>query len=177
MTPERPSAKRLRQHFMIDQCSLTWPTFGITKTIFEGLFFSSVILKYSFVLFAGRAYSVTNTCNIDAPLFAIYVIFLTEPVANDIILNSINEPFLSLRKTFSFVDSDGWDEARLFWLISNGILGHQSYNDHNAYGSVDGNFLRFIKNPAQLHQHRSICSRWDCPTRERTIKSADIGLE
>jgi hypothetical protein len=128
-------------------------------------------------LFAGRTYSVTNTCNIDAPLFAIYVIFSTESVADDIILNSPNEPFLSLRKTLSLVESVGWDEARLYWLISNGILDNQSHNDPNAYGSVDRNFLRFIKNPAQLHQHRSICSRLDCPIRERTIKSADIGLE
>jgi hypothetical protein len=127
-------------------------------------------------LFAGRTYSVTNACNIDAPLFAIHVIFSTESIVNDIILNSLNQPFLSLRKTLSLAESDGWDVARLYWLISNGVLDHQSYNDHNAYGSVDGNFLRFIKNPAQLRQHRSICSRWDCPTRERTIKSADIGV-
>ena len=104
-------------------------------------------------------------------------IFSTESIVNDIILNCPNEPFLSLRKTLSLAESDGWDEARLYWLISNGIPNQQSYNDHNAYGSVDGNFLRSINNPAQLHQHRSICSRLDCPTRERTIKSADIGIE
>ena len=39
MTPDRPPTKQRRQNFMIDQCFLTWPTFGITKTIFEGWFF------------------------------------------------------------------------------------------------------------------------------------------
>ena len=103
--------------------------------------------------------------------------FSTESVANHIILNSPNEPFLSLRKTLSLAEADGWNEARLYWLISNGILDHQSHNDHTAYGSVDGNFLRFVKNPAHLHQNRSICSRQDCPTHERTISSADSGLD
>ena len=178
MTADRPSTKQLRQHFMIDQCSLTWPTFGITKTIFESfIFLPPLIENTSHQLFSGRTYSVTNTCNIDAPLFAIYVIFSTESVANHIALNSPNELFLSLRKTLSLAESDGWNEARLYWLISNGILDHQSHSDHNAYGSVDGNFLRFVKNPAQLHQNRIIYSREDCPTHERTIRSADIDLE
>ena len=71
------------------------------KDDFRRFFFKSVIWKYSFVSFAGRTYSVTNTCNIDGLLFAIYVIFSTESIVRDIILNSPNEPFLSLRKTLS----------------------------------------------------------------------------
>jgi hypothetical protein len=50
-------------------------------------------------------------CNIDAPLFAIYVMFRLEPIVTNIILNSENEPYQSLRQAFSLVESDAWDEA------------------------------------------------------------------
>ncbi|CAF2901918.1 unnamed protein product [Rotaria sp. Silwood2] len=156
------SPRRLHQFVMIEQCPITWPTFGIKNKIFKG-----------------RRYSVTitNTCNIDSPLFAMYVMFLTEPMINNIILNSNKEPFLSLRKTLLLVESDGWDEARLHWLTTHNLLTHRQTIEHNAYGSVDGNSLRFIKNPAQLYRTNYICSRQNCPTRERISTSADLSLE
>ncbi|CAF1551900.1 unnamed protein product [Adineta ricciae] len=111
---------------------------------------------------------LTNTCSIDSALFAIYVIFWTESSIKSVILNSETEPFLSLRKTFALVESNGWDEAKLYWLTSHSILTHQQSNQYNIYGSVDNNVLRFIKNPVQLYKNKSICSRQDCSTREST---------
>ena len=105
-----------------------------------------------------RVYSVTNTCNIDSPLFSIYVIFRTESNIQNVISNSDKEPFLSLRKTFALVESDGWDEARLYWLTSHDLLTHQQSNKHNVYGSIDANVLRFVKNPVQLYKNTSVCS-------------------
>ncbi|CAF2402731.1 unnamed protein product [Rotaria sp. Silwood2] len=153
-------APRLRRIVEIQQCSLAWPAFGIKKTIFEG-----------------HTYSVTNTCSMDSPLFALYFIFRTEPSINEIILNSENEPFSSLRETFLLVESDGWDQARLQWLISHGLLNRKGVNTNDIYGSLDTNVIRFIKNPLQLHQAKTFCARHTCPQRERTIKTTDIGVE
>ncbi|CAF3100169.1 unnamed protein product, partial [Rotaria sp. Silwood2] len=75
------------------------------------------------------------------------------------------------------LESDGWDEARLHWLTTHNLLTHRQTIEHNAYGSVDGNSLRFIKNPAQLYRTNYICSRQNCPTRERISTSADLSLE
>ena len=128
-------------------------------------------------MFSGRKYSVTNTCNIDSPLFTLYVMFRTESNIQNIILNSGREPFLSLRKTFVLVESDGWDEARLYRLATQSLISRQQSNNLNVYGSVDGNGLRFIKNRGQLYEGKSVCSRQNCPTRERNIISADLALE
>jgi hypothetical protein len=103
--------------------------------------------------------------------------FRTESNIQNIIFNSEKEPFLSLRKTFAYVESDGWDEARLYWLINQNLLTHQQSNVHDVYGSVDAHGLRFIKNPLQLYKTKTVCSRQDCPTRERSIVHADIPLE
>jgi hypothetical protein len=106
-----------------------------------------------------------------------YVMFRTKLNIQNIILNSENEPFLSLRKTFALVESGGWDEARLHWLTTHGLLDHQQSNEYNLYGSVDRNTVRCIKNPVQLHKSKSVCSRQDCPTRERTIKNSNLAIE
>ncbi|CAF4043759.1 unnamed protein product [Rotaria sp. Silwood2] len=151
---------RLCRIVEIQQCSLTWPVFGIKKTIFEG-----------------HTYSVTNTCSIDSSLFALYFIFRTERSIRDIILNTPNEPFSSLRETFVLVESDGWDQARLHWLTTHGLLNHEGANTNDIYGSLDTNAIRFIKNPLQLHQAKGFCARHTCPQRERTIKTTDIGVE
>jgi hypothetical protein len=103
--------------------------------------------------------------------------FRTESNIQNIILNSGREPFLSLRKTFALVESDGWDEARLYWLATKGLLSRQQSSRLNVYGSVDGNVLRFIKNPLQLYEKKSVCSRQNCPTRERNIINGDLALE
>lgn len=103
--------------------------------------------------------------------------FRTESNIQNIISNSDKEPFLSLRKTFALVESDGWDEARLYWLTSHDLLTHQQSNKHNVYGSIDANVLRFVKNPVQLYKNTSVCSRQDCQTRERTIINSDFALE
>ena len=103
--------------------------------------------------------------------------FRTESNIQNIILHAEKEPFQSLRKTFALVESNGWDEARLFWLTNQDLLSHQQSNNHNVYGSVDGNTLRFIKNPVQLYENKSVCSRQDCPTRERNITTGDLPLE
>ncbi len=103
--------------------------------------------------------------------------FWTDPKIKSIILNSKCKPFLSPRKTFALVESDGWDEARLYWLITHDLLDNQQPNLHNAYGSVDGNTLRCIKNPVPLYKSKSICARQDCPTRERTMINTDLAVE
>ncbi|CAF1509386.1 unnamed protein product, partial [Adineta ricciae] len=110
-TLDSTSSRGIHRMVTIDQCPLLWPAFGIYKKSFEG-----------------KVYSVTNTCSIDAALFAIYVIFWTESSIKSVILNSEAEPFLSLRKTFALVESNGWDEARLYWLTSHSILAHQQSN-------------------------------------------------
>ena len=103
--------------------------------------------------------------------------FRTEPKIQSIFLNSEKEPFISLRKTFEFVESSGWDEARLFWLITHDLLTYHQSNEYNLHGSVDENVLRFIKNPVQLYKNKSTCSRQDCAARERTTKNTNLAIE
>ena len=45
------------------------------------------------------------------------------------------------------------------------------------YGSVDANLLRFIKYSLQLYEVKSICTRQDCPKRERTVRTADVDVD
>ncbi|CAF1374300.1 unnamed protein product [Didymodactylos carnosus] len=73
-------------------------------------------------------------------------------------------------------ESDGWDEARLYWLTTHNVLNHQQSNEYNIYRSIDGNLLRFIKYPFQLYQTRGTCTRQDCPKRERTATSTELIL-
>jgi hypothetical protein len=102
---------------------------------------------------------------------------MTESLVKNIILKSEREPYQSLRRTFSLVESDDWDEARLFWLITHEKVGRQATNSHNIFGSVDENLLRFIRRTGQYYQTKAICSRPNCPTRERTFRAADIAIE
>ena len=145
---------------------------------FQGLLF---VCGYRFIeyelFFPGHVYSVINTSNIDAALFSLYVIFHTETTTRNVVLNSDEEPFRSLRRAFAFVETDGWDEARLHWLTSHNLLPYHPSNEYDMYGSIDANVLNFIKNPMQLYKTSSLCSRLDCPVRERTTINTNLALE
>jgi hypothetical protein len=125
----------------------------------------------------GRLYSVTNTCSIDATLFPLYVLFRTESNVRDIVLSSAKEPFLSLRDTFSLIETKGWDETRLHWLTTHKLLPFQKSNNYNIYGAVDANVLNFIKNPIQLYQMKKNCARRNCSGFQRILTHSDVSLE
>ena len=145
-----------------------------SKVLLSLLLPLSMTANYSF---PGRAYSVTNTCSVDAALFPLYALFRTESNVRDIVLNSAQEPFLSLRDTFSLVDARGWDEAGLHWLTVHKRLPSQKSNNYNIYGAVDANVLNFIKNPIQLHRTKKNCARRNCSGFERLLTHSDIALE
>jgi hypothetical protein len=135
--------------------------------------------RYSIVnaCFEGRLYSVTQTCSIDTGLYALYYVYKT---ASDIfrLLFDLNTTpcHINLRKTFQLVDSDGWDTARLHWLVSHKLLGQvNSDGMYDIKDTITANVFQFVE-PLQMYMIKTECLCIACPKPVRFKKNHDISL-
>jgi len=114
----------------------------------------------------GHEYGITDTCNVDSGLFVLYFLFQTDSIMHELIDKMSTEPYTSLRATFELVDSEGWDSARLYWLLVHKRLDPFSNSLQSMFGSMDQNVYQFIKG-LQRYSVSSLCSRLECPERKK----------
>ena len=125
----------------------------------------------------GQTYSISNTCKIDSGLFILFYLYKTdEEVAEAIDVDDPKSPYSILRQTFQYVDTDGWDVARIYWLLTNKILKPSDRNMKNLFGSMDENVFRFVKEK-QRYARTVLCTREECRRKKRIIENTELFIE
>jgi len=83
-------------------------------------------------------------------------------------------PYSILVDTFSLVEKEGWDTARLSWLLTHGIL-KTSNREKDLYGSVDVQVFCFLKY-AQSYSCEIECSRLQCKNRKSIFTTTQLNI-
>ncbi|CAF1408549.1 unnamed protein product [Rotaria magnacalcarata] len=139
--------------------TLKWPTFEVKN-----------------VMYTGQAYTLYNTCAIDSALFSLYFIYVTdETISSELKEAAESSPYATLTKTFNIVEKEGWDAARIYWLLKCNILKTTGRLTRDLFGSVDELVFSFLKS-RQRHSNEIICSRPDCTKKERKCTSTDLDI-
>jgi hypothetical protein len=84
-------------------------------------------------------------------------------------------PYSTLVKVFSIVEKEGWDAARISWLLNFNILKSTDRQPKSLFGSVDNQVFCFIKD-AQRYTRKITCSRLDCTERERNYLNTELDI-
>jgi hypothetical protein len=163
---------------LIDSCVLRWPKFEIKSAVFESnarKTMSDTIADFIFILTVlDQSYSIVNTCNLDCGLFIFYYLYRMEITIEEAMSQAPQgSPYALLRRTFQYVQANGWDTARIFWLLSNRILKPTDRKIKNLFGSLDTNVFRFIKQ-TQRYSRKATCARANCPHRERLLINTEL---
>ncbi|CAF0970624.1 unnamed protein product [Didymodactylos carnosus] len=144
---------------IIDGYTIQWPKFQIRNALFQG-----------------QSYPINNTCNADSALFALYVLYRTDlNIAEELINASEKSPYGALYKTFHLVETQGWDAARINWLLTHNRLKTSDRQTKSMFGSLDEDVFCFIKGQ-QRHSSTIICSRPECKGRKRTVTSTELPM-
>ena len=164
----------------IDGETIRWPTFGLNNKDFEGISPDQTRAdhKPSFhhCPSRGHQYSLTDTCNIDAGLFAIFFLYRTDTgFENEVNDGNRVSPYQTLLKTFQLVEEKGWDYARIFWLLKNNRLNVSNRKMKSMFGSVDANVFCFLKSQ-QRYYTKIVCTRPECKERERTVTTTELNI-
>jgi hypothetical protein len=164
-TLSSPKKRKLSKHAVhttkIGSIPLPWPQFKIVDTIYMS-----------------KKYTVTNTCSLDSALFIFYHSYKTGgSTFQQLFEMNTTHYHTSLRKLFKLVESDGWNIARLHWLVSNNLLNEMNFDDEfDVRDTLFENVLQFVR-PMQMYNIKSECSCMMCPKRIRENKSIDISLQ
>lgn len=121
-------------------------------------------------------YSLTNTCSIDSALFCLYFLYKTDDnIAGEFDSASVTSPYATLAKLFYIVEKEGWDAARIFWLLNFDILQVSDRQPKDIFGSLDERVFCFIKNE-QRHSNDITCSRTECTERRREYSTTELRI-
>ncbi|CAF4120533.1 unnamed protein product, partial [Rotaria sordida] len=150
-----------------------WPKY----TIVGNLQLAFPHFNFGPTFFDGKRYSASNTCSLDSSLFLLYYIYKS---SSNYFRSLFNQNLLvceQLRKTFEFVETDGWDIARLYWITIHST--HPDKNNrvqhHDLYTTADNNVFQYVRE-LQKHVIKSTCRSSDCPKLERVKHSVDIAM-
>jgi hypothetical protein len=144
----------------IGNLSLTWPRYKIKDGVY-----------------AGHSFSITNTCSVDTGLFILYHAYKanTDEFRN-LFETDILDAFITLRRTFEYVEHDNWTVARLYWVVKHELLevkrADGTYDLLNTLTKVVFDFVR----PMQHFKVKSKCTCIACSKRIRESSSFDIVL-
>ena len=128
------------------------------------------------MFFQDHIYSLRNTCAIDSALFSLYFIYMTDEIISSEFKEAAeSSPYATLVKTFNIVEKEGWDAARIYWLLKFEILKKSNQKFNDLFGSVDELVFSFVKKQ-QRHSNEIICSRPDCTKRERKVTSTELDI-
>ncbi len=160
-SPKKQKLSKQPTHITkIGSITLPWPQYEIPHTIYMN-----------------KRYAVTKTCSLDSALFVFYHGYkIGSSEFRKLFQSDTTRAHTALRKLFMLVDSDGWNIARLQWLLSNRLLN--KINDDGVFDVEDTlyeNVLQFIR-PMQMYNIKTECSCIMCPKRIRENKSIDISL-
>ncbi|UJR12328.1 hypothetical protein I4U23_016505 [Adineta vaga] len=104
-----------------------------------------------------------------------YTLTLTYTNMRDEMENALpSSPYSILLSTFRIVEKEGWDAARISWLLKFNLL-KTSDRAKSLFGSVDELVFCFLKN-SQRHSTTITCTNPDCTNRKRVISASEIRL-
>ena len=83
--------------------------------------------------------------------------------------------YSTLAETFRIVETDGWNIARLNWLLHFNLLKPTDRQPISLFGSVDEQVFCFLKDE-QRYSYTCTCSRPDCVERERVYTTTELDL-
>lgn len=83
--------------------------------------------------------------------------------------------YATLVKTFNIVEKDGWDAARVYWLLNFKVLKTTEQKSKDLFGSVDELVFSFLKD-RQRYSSDIICLRPDCIRKERKVTSTELDI-
>ncbi len=130
---------------------------------------------HNFLFFEGRSYTLTLTCPTDSALFALYFIYRTDINISEEMKNAPEtSPYSRLVRTFRIVENEGWDAARISWLLTHRIL-KTSDREKSLFDSVDEQVFSFSK-CAQRHSRSIEYSRLLCKERKRNYTTTEIDI-
>jgi len=113
---------------------------------------------------------------VDSALFSLYFIYRTDvQIAAEFDSAPSSSPYSTLVEVFRTVETDGWDAARIRWILYLNILRPTDKQPISLFGSVDERVFSFIKD-AQLYSRQTTCERVDCPRRQRNFTSTELDL-
>ena len=125
--------------------------------------------------FQGRTYTLTLTCPTDSALFILYFIYRTDiDVADEFDTAPKTSPYSTLTNTFRLAEKEGWDAARISWLLTFNVL-KTSERTKLLFGAVDEQVFCFIKNE-QRHSTTITCTNLDCTDKERNYSTTELTL-
>jgi hypothetical protein len=109
-------------------------------------------------------------------LFALYFLYRTDiEVADELDHAPKTSPYSTLVKVFQLVEKEGWDTARISWLLNFNLLKPTDRQPKSLFGSVDEQVFCFIKNQ-QRHSNKITCSRPDCKQRVRNYSTPELRI-
>ncbi|CAF3432704.1 unnamed protein product [Rotaria socialis] len=159
LKPTPPTQFSSQPEAIIDGLTIRWPKFGLNNVIFEG-----------------QSYSLTLTCPIDSALFVLYFLYKTDvSLAGELDDAPQSSPYSKLVETFKIVEKEGWDTARIYWLLTFNILKRSDRRLKSLFGSVDEQVFCFLKNE-QRHSNKIICTRPDCKEKERFYSTTELSI-
>lgn len=129
------------------------------------------------IIHEGQSYSITNTCPLDTGLFMLYHAYKSSGLDFQYLFESDRLPvYTTMRRTFQLVETDGWDSARLFWLLTHGLLKNKTQNgEYDLENTITEIVFRFVQS-IQIFTITSMCSCAACPKQYRSTNSVDIVL-
>lgn len=145
---------------VVDNLNLKWPRYGIREQVF-----------------AGETYSVIQTCSVDTGLFAMYHAYKARSnTFRELFEDELVDSVVTLREVFKRVEQDGWDVARLYWLVRHNLLTLENFDGkYNMENTLTNAVFQFVK-PMQEFDVRSECMCTVCPKRIKKRPSVDITL-
>jgi hypothetical protein len=109
-------------------------------------------------------------------LFALYFLYRTDAdVADESINPRSTSPYTTLVKVFQIVEEEGWDAARISWLLNYNLLKPIDRQPTNLFGALDEQVFRFMKSK-QRYTDTTTCSRPDRINKERKFSSTELDL-
>lgn len=167
---------------LIDGHAYSWPKFEITNVTHNGnyLFYNlTFTCIYWFTLlnfFVGQSYNLHSTCPLDSVLFPLYPInHMDINIVEEFSTAPSHSSHAVLAETFRIVDSEGWDQARIHWLLHFNIINPTRRRTVNLFGMLKESTLQFLCEQ-QRYSSSAICSREDCLNHRETFTSTEIDL-
>ncbi len=109
-------------------------------------------------------------------MFALYFIYRTDiNIAVEFESAPNSSSYSTLVKIFRIVETEGWDAARIAWLLHFNLLKSTDRQPISLFGSPDAQVFSFVKDE-QRFSYTCSCTRPDCIQKERIFTSTELEI-
>ncbi|CAF1491231.1 unnamed protein product [Adineta steineri] len=158
LSKKPPNSSSSHAEVLIDGYTLRWPKFQIENFMFQD-----------------KKYTLFNTCPTDSALFALYFLYKTDlNISEEFKDAPETSPYSTLVKTFEIVEKEGWDAARISWLLTFDLL-KTSDRKKNLFGSVNEQVFCFVKY-LQRYSIEIECTRPQCKRKTRIETTTELNI-